>query len=192
MIKVDKNKVKIIIAIVLIIAACGLLVYGISNFVKFQQSAKCQVFKERKEASVEMDVSLDLLIDKGMEYGDSVELTFSNGFKIDNVPLLDADYVNPGTYVLQTKNSRSPLIFHIQGERDTWSKLNLSSYDTVNIILDEKGKYKDLYEEHSDHIMENSLKEEAKMSSFDFQKIEGGLLKDNFFTEVKAPLLVMS
>ena len=97
--------------------------------------------KEPRFNGMFIKIAIDDFIAKGFNFGDSINLTFSNKVKIKDIPFYSAYYVAYDQLLLVGYQGYPyiDLMFNYTG--NVMNRLNLSINDTVEISLNEKGKY---------------------------------------------------
>lgn len=159
--------------------AAALLVFCIYSCKGSLNKTECEINREDKTGAIEVKTSISVLQENGMDYGDGLDLIFSNGYSVESVPLLDGGYVNPGNYVLDTSLKNDSLVFYFKGDNNAWDKANLEYSDTVGVALKEKAKYKDLYNLHCKYM--NNVDPATIQNKAEFQNIKGGNLRKDFY-----------
>ena len=76
----------------------------------------------------------------GFSMGDSLKLTFGNGFVADDIPLHTGYYIHTGqTFVNASSSLSSPVVSTSPG--DFWHEAGLNNGDTCTITISKAGKY---------------------------------------------------
>ncbi len=90
-----------------------------------------------------LEITPQSFSEKGFEFGDTVDLRFSNGFALNNVPYFNGFYVPIGTPVIVAyPNYEHPTIDYNCANFHEISGVNAG--DTVTITMHEKGALKDV------------------------------------------------
>lgn len=120
-------------------------------------------------------------LDLGFQFGDSVNLRFSNGYDLIDIPFFNGYYSKPGNPVLTAYPSFDYLSFVFNFSEGSWSVCGLTDKDTATIELNEAGKYKIIQEtfsqKHSDELSDYETPEQF----CNFRSITGGTLKEGVF-----------
>lgn len=99
---------------------------------------------ELKFGGVYITTTIDDFNEMGFKYGDSVNVKFSNGYELLDIPYYNGYYVNnldpllvgyPGYPYIKTCFNNGP---------DMWEIGNLSENDNVEIVLNKEAKYLDI------------------------------------------------
>ena len=102
------------------------------------------VERDAKFGCVNIHKTLEDFANDGFELGDSVDVKFSNGYEISDIPYYDGFYANAGDLLVVAYPS-NPWVAVIENNGNAlWDYANLESTDTVTIELREKGKYKNI------------------------------------------------
>ena len=77
----------------------------------------------------------------GYEYGDSVNVTFSNGYTLEDIPYYNGYYTATGEPLLIAYPGYDYIKAAINNSADLWLVADLDEDDTADIELNERGKY---------------------------------------------------
>ncbi len=123
----------------------------------------------------------------GFSLGDSVNVSFSNGFSISDIPYYNGYYVKNGDPVLVAYPS-DEYITLTYNNTGIWDAVGLSESYTVSISLNEKEKYlvtqNALGQSYS--LDRNTYTSDEEFSNF--RSLKGGSLKDNFLFRGASPV----
>ena len=101
-----------------------------------------------KEEVIYKGVYIQKTIDEfnslGFEYGDSVNIAFSNGYELKDIPYYSGYYAKPGEPLLIAYPGYEYIEVCVCYGASMWELANLKDGDTVDIVLNEKAKYKNL------------------------------------------------
>lgn len=92
---------------------------------------------------------------KGFAYGDSVDVSFSNGYKLEDLPYYNGYYVQTGEPLLIAYPGYDYIKAAINNGDDLWVVAGLSETDTASVTLREAGKYKDIQEARDIHYKDD-------------------------------------
>lgn len=90
--------------------------------------------------NADIDITNTDFLNKGFSYGDSVDIEFDNGCKLEDVPFLSGMYVEYGKIMLYGKESKDKVSF-IQKYKSFAENNNVNIQTTYTITLKEKSKY---------------------------------------------------
>ena len=117
-------------------------VQGIDNANEQIKLSDIAIERDNKFGCVDIDKTKDDFTDAGFTLGDSVDVTFSNGYEIKDIPYYDGFYANVGDLLVVAYPSNPSILVTENNSNALWDYANLDSTDTVTIELREKGKYK--------------------------------------------------
>ncbi|MBO4230028.1 MAG: tyrosine-protein phosphatase [Clostridia bacterium] len=80
----------------------------------------------------------------GFEYGDSVDVVFSNGYEAKDLPYYNGYYVQTGEPLLVAYPGYDYIKACINNGADLWEVAGVSENDTATVTLAERGKYLDI------------------------------------------------
>ncbi len=115
---------------------------------------------ESEFGGVYLEITIDDFNKLGFTYGDSVDVVFSNGYKLEDIPYYNGYYVDAGQplliaypgydFIKAAINYGNDLWeeAHLKaGKEETlWTKAALSEHDTASVTLREAGKYRAIQE----------------------------------------------
>lgn len=145
------------------------------------------ITQDSKYDLVFLNASIDDFIASGFHFGDSCDVTFSNGFMLEDIPFFSGYYVRTGTplivgypgyeYVAVTRNNQG-----------LWTYAGLTESDTAVVTLHEAGKYLTEQEALSQSYSNDrdAYKDDIQFSNF--RALSGGKLKDGFLYRGASPV----
>ena len=99
------------------------------------------VIHEPEFGGVYIKITIDDFNAKGLEYGDSVKVEFSNGCVLDDLPYYNGYYTLTGSPLLIAYPGYDYVKAAINNGDDLWVVAGLKETDTVSVTLCESGKY---------------------------------------------------
>ncbi|MBR5409070.1 MAG: tyrosine-protein phosphatase [Clostridia bacterium] len=96
---------------------------------------------ELEFGGVYIDLSIDDFNALGFSYGDGVTVTFSNGYKLENVPYYNGYYTQTGEPLLVAYPGYPYIKACINNGDDLWTVAGLGEGDTADISLAEAGAF---------------------------------------------------
>ena len=120
----------------ILLASCG-------NDVKLENY---DVMHETEFGGVYIKIEIDDFNELGFEFGDSVDIEFTNGYKVNDIPYYNGYYVDAGETLLVGYPGYEYIRLGINYGNDYWEIAGLKDTDKANVYLKEKGKYKDIQE----------------------------------------------
>ena len=144
------------------------------------------VDEDTEYGNVDVEISIDEFNALGFCYGDGVDVRFSNGYILEDIPYYTG-YYNP---------TKEPLVVGYPGEENIyvainfgslWAESGLTNDDTVEISLNSPGKYSDIQK-----IMSNGYEDDRKAYESDevfanFRCVNTGRLRDDILYRSASP-----
>ena len=145
------------------------------------------ILRDQEFAFASAVISPKAFEDMGFEYGDSVDVSFSNGFSLTDIPYYNGFYVKVGEpLVCLYPGYEYPAIAY-SGGPSLYDEAGLNENDTVRISLHERGKYISIQNSLS---MAYSIDREDYSSDeafANFRAMKGGDLKDEYIYRSASP-----
>ena len=140
-----------------------------------------------KFGTVQPMISLEDMKNNGLDFGDSLNIYFSNGNKLLDIPYFNGFYVRTTEpLVCGYPGYEHPAIGKNNGG-DIWEIFNLDESMTVSIELCEKAKYLNV-QNTMDTVYTNFREDYASDEIFaNYRAMKGGNLKDNWFYRSASP-----
>lgn len=145
------------------------------------------ISEDTKFGSAIIDITITDFNNLGFSLGDSLNLTFSNGLSLVDIPYFDGYYVKTGeAVVVAYPNSTNILVTY--NNLGIWDTASFENNTTVSISLNEEGKYKAVEEAlgQSYSVIRNEYTSDEEFSNF--RAIKGGNLKDNLIYRGASPV----
>jgi len=105
-----------------------------------------KISQEQKFGGVYIEITIDDFNKLGYNYGDSIDITFSNGYNLIDLPYYNGYYTNTGEELLVGYPGYPYIKACINNGNDLFKVAQLRDTDTANIKLNTKAKYKDIQE----------------------------------------------
>lgn len=147
---------------------------------------------ETEFGGVYFKMSIDDFNKLGFQYGDSVDIAFSNGFTLKDIPYYNGYYVDAGEalliaypgydYIKAAINYGDDLweragLLQLTQTETMWLKAGLDENSTGTITLNTAGKYKDIQEARDIHYSDDRTKFPSDLVFANFRNIEMGSIK---------------
>jgi protein tyrosine/serine phosphatase len=143
--------------------------------------------KDKKFDSADLDIDSAGMEEAGFAYGDSVDLVFSNGYTLTDVPYFNGYYVRPGEPVMVAYPGFDYVLVAVNYGA-FWSAAKLTDECTVEITLNTAGKYKATYEALSQNYSFDRDEYDTDEQFANFRAMKGGNLKENFLYRGASPV----
>ena len=99
------------------------------------------VIHEKKFGGVYLDITIDEFNALGFEYGDSWDVTFSNGYKLEDIPYYNGYYSKTGHPLISAYPGYPHIDVCVNNGDPLWETACLKEGDTGAVTLREKDKY---------------------------------------------------
>ena len=123
----------------------------------------------------------------GYAYGDSVDIAFSNGFLLEDLPYYNGYYVDAGTPLLVGYPGYDYIKAAINYGDDMWEVAHLSEGDTGTITLHEKAKYLDIQNASDIHYYDEREKYSSDEEFANFRNVRVGNIKEGVLYRSASP-----
>ena len=155
----------------------------------------CGIIHETEFGGVYIKSTIDDFNKLGFVYGDSVNVEFSNGFKLEDVPYYNGYYVDEGQplliaypgydYIKAAVNYGDDLweTAGLQQKNDQklnlWMQSKLEEHDTASVYLNEHGKYADIQAARDIHYYDERERYTTDEEFANFRSIHMGRIAEN-------------
>ena len=134
---------------------------------------------EQEFGGVYLKMKIDDFNAKGFTYGDSVDVVFSNGYKLEDIPYYNGYYVAAGDPLLIAYPGYDYIKAAVNYGDDLWDTAKLGdAHCTGSIILKEKGKYRDIQEARDIHYYDERERYDSDEIFANFREMNVGGLKE--------------
>ena len=179
-----KNRKIISVSLILLLVTSIIGVWYFNN--NKQTSKTYTVLKDEKFGAVHLDTSLEDFFNDGFELGDSLNLSFSNGYVLNDLPLYSGYYVKAGGCLVVAY----PGYEHIAVAKSSdviWDEVGAKQGDTCTVTINEKGKYLNVQEALSQSYSYSRDDYESDIVFANFRCLSGGNIKENKFYRGASP-----
>ncbi len=178
------RKTAALAACVLFISACGKKDPVLEN---------CALEHEKEFGGVYIRMGIDDFNQLGFKYGDSVNVIFSNGYKLEDIPYYNGYYVDAGEALLIAYPGYDWIKAAVNYGEDLWERASLKrltetelwksaeleEHDTATVTLNERGKYLEIQEARDIHYSDDRKKYDSDVIFANFRNMTVGNLKEN-------------
>lgn len=143
----------------------------------------------------------------GFEYGDSVDVVFSNGYRLEDIPYYNGYYVDAGQPLLIAYPGYDYIKAAINYGEDLWEEASLQGgilgskpkfvplyelghileHDTAKVTLRERGKYKDIQTARDIHYTDIRTDYPSDAVFANFRNFRMGTIKENILYRSASP-----
>ena len=157
---------------------------------------------EMEYGGVYIKIAIDDFNALGFSFGDSIDLTFDNGKKLEDIPYYNGYYVDAGEplligypgyeYIKATINYGQDLWdeFSLKVPANVeglWKKAVLEEHNTATITLHEKGKYLPIQEASDIHYFDERERYDSDAMFANFRSMNLGKLKKDILYRSASP-----
>ena len=157
---------------------------------------------EMEYGGVYIKIAIDDFNALGFSFGDSIDLTFDNGRKLEDIPYYNGYYVDAGEplligypgyeYIKATINYGQDLWdeFSLKAPANVeglWKKAVLEEHNTATITLHEKGKYLPIQEASDIHYFDERERYDSDAMFANFRSMNLGKLKRDVIYRSASP-----
>lgn len=142
---------------------------------------------EEKFGGIYINITIDDFNSKGFKFGDSLEISFSNGYELEDLPYYNGYYTDTGMPLLVGYSGYPYIRAGINNGDDLFIVSKVKETDTANIKLGKRGKYLDIQESLDIHYsdVQGDLTDEEFGN---FRCVNVGQLKENILYRSASPV----
>lgn len=171
------KKLTIIIFVLLMLFGCG----------KSLEINNVSLEKDPKFGGVFIHKTIEEFCALGFEYGDSVNVEFSNGVKLDDIPFYDGYYCKVGEPLLVGYPGYPYICMNYNYLNTLYDDIGLDDSMSVNIKLNQKGKYLSTQNNLKLSYSNNREDYDSDVIFSNFRVIDSGNIKSNTFYRSASP-----
>ena len=146
------------------------------------------VMEEEGFGTIIVDISIDDFNNSGFAFGDGINVVFSNGYQLLDIPYYNGYYASVGDLLIVGYPNSSHIKIAKNYDDTIWSEAGLSQGDTATITLNEAGAYLDV-QEAFDIVYTNGRADYTTDEEFaNFRACSGGNLKKNIVYRSASPI----
>ena len=150
----------------------------------------CSIYRDEEFGGAYIRIPIQNFNDIGFQFGDSVDLSFSNGFKAEDIGYYSGYYVPAGQELLVGYKGYESIKYCINYGEDVYTKNNFDKDTRVTITLNEAQKYKQVEETlsivYSDDRTDAFYKSDEQFANF--RPITVGNVKENYIYRGASPI----
>ena len=139
----------------------------------------CSIIHEPEFGGVYIKMTAEDFNKLGFVYGDSVTVTFSNGYMLEDIPYYNGYYTRTGVPLLIAYPGYDYIKAAINNSADLWDVAGLSDSDTASVTLYEAGSYIEIQEARDLNYLDIREEYESDEMFANFRCIEVGKMKSN-------------
>ncbi|MBQ3390693.1 MAG: tyrosine-protein phosphatase [Firmicutes bacterium] len=187
------NKKSILIAAICLCLCAGLLAGCGGSPEETEEAAPAPaladggLLHEHEPGGICIDISIDEFNALGFEFGDSVDIFFSNGYRMENIPYYNGYYTAAGEPLLVGYPGSEHIKAGINSGDDLWEAAGLQEGDTATVTLREKAGYLDVQNARDLHYEDDRGFYSSDEVFANFRPVRGGRLKENALYRSASP-----
>ncbi len=147
----------------------------------------CGVIHEPEFGGIYIKMTIEDFGEFGFDFGDSVDLSFSNGFSLEDLPYYNGFYSKTGEPLLIGYPGYEYIKAVVYCGGDLWEIAGLSENDTADIILAEKGKYADIQSARDLHYTDDPEDYESEQVFANFRNVRAGTIAEDTLYRSASP-----
>ena len=147
-----------------------------------------KVMEDKEFGNANLDISIDRFNDSGFAYGDSVDVSFSGGYTLEDIPYYNGYYARLNRPQLVAYPGTEHVAAAISSGGRMWDEAGCRENDTVTVRLNAAGKY--LKEQDAmDLVYSDDRADYPDDESFaNFRAMSGGKLSRDLFYRGASPV----
>jgi len=143
--------------------------------------------RERKFGATAFNIKVDDFNALGFEFGDSIDLKFSNGLEYTDIPYYSGFYAHKGELILSGTQWYPDIVLVISQGDSHWDTYGLMEGTTCSVSLNTRGRYRVVQDSLSYEYTNNREDYASDVIFANFREIVGGKLKRNMFYRGASP-----
>ena len=149
--------------------------------------ADCAILHEPEFGGVYIQNTIEQFNALGFAYGDSVDVTFSNGYTLHDLPYYNGYYTQTGEPLLIAYPGYDFIKAAVNSGDDLWEVAGLSESDTATVTLFERGKYLDIQNARDIHYENDRDLYESDEIFANFRAVKAGDIRPDRLFRSSSP-----
>ena len=149
--------------------------------------ADAAIMHELEFGGVYVDITIDDFNALGFAYGDSVTVSFSNGYELQDLPYYNGYYTVTGNPLVVAYPGYPYVKVCINNGDDLWKVAALDESMTVTLRLREAGKYAEIQDARDIHYKDDRSEFPSDAIFANFRAASGGLLNSSMLYRSASP-----
>ena len=150
-------------------------------------SVTATIHKDAKFDSADLDHDAEDFTEAGFSLGDSLDITFSNGVALTDIPYFNGYYVKTGNPVV-VAYPKNDYVIIANSNTDFWTPFGLEDGMTVTVTLNESAKYLATQEALGQSYSVDRADFASDEIFANFREVKGGSLKPGFLYRGASPV----
>ena len=148
---------------------------------------KGTLIHEPEFGGVYITMTIDDFNKLGFNYGDSVDISFTNGYKLEAIPYYNGYYTANGDPLLIAYPGYDYIKAAINNGDDLWTVAGLSETDTADIKLHEREQFIDIQKARDIHYEDERSKFPSDEAFANFRAVKSDAIKENVLFRSASP-----
>ena len=137
----------------------------------------CAISHDHEFGAVYIESTIDEFNALGFAYGDSVDVTFSNGYTLEDLPYYNGYYSQSGAPLLVAYPGYPYIAAAINNGDCLWDAAGVREGDTATITLRERGKYLDIQNARDIHYTDARADYATDEIFANFRAVQAGQIR---------------
>lgn len=146
------------------------------------------VMRDESFGGVYIDITIDDFNRLGFEYGDSVDVEFSNGYKLEGIPYYNGYYTSIGDPLVVGYPGYPHIEVAINFGDPLWDVSGVQAGDTANVTLREAGAFSSIQEAFDITYTDNRADYTSDEQFANFRALRGGSIKPGAVYRSASPI----
>ena len=183
-----KTKERSVTALLIgLLLLCAAAVFSACGGEKAPQLKDCAVIHETEFGGVYIDKTIEEFNALGFAYGDSVDVEFSNGYKLEGIPYYNGYYTQTGEPLLVAYPGYPHIDAAINNGDSLWVAAGLKEGDTATVTRMEQGKFLDIQNARDIHYKDERSEFPSDEVFANFRSVKAGDIKENMLYRSASP-----
>ena len=184
-----KRRIILVVALIVVLVA---VFFGISrcnadNVGPKASVSELSVIHESEFGGVYLSMPIDEFNEAGFTYGDSINIVFSNGFELDDLPYYNGYYTQVGEPLLVAYPGYAYIKACINSGDDLWDVAALDDGMTAKVTLTEQGKYAAIQDARDIHYEDDRTRFESDEEFANFRNVVVGDIAEGVLYRSASP-----
>ncbi len=181
-----KTKIRRSVPLLLLCAAlCAAALGGCGA--KKGRLENCELHHEEEFGGVYICCTIEDFNKRGFAYGDSVDVVFSNGYELTDLPYYNGYYTDNGKPLLVAYPGYPYIKAGINNGDDLYTIAGLREDDTATVTLREKGKYADIQDARDIHYVDDRTEFPSDEAFANFRSVKAGGIREDVLYRSASP-----
>ena len=181
------SNMPIYLLILSMLCLCALPVVGLGEESTPSPLSNCAILHEPEFGGVYITATIDEFNALGYNYGDSVDIQFSNGYTLKDQPYYNGYYTHNGVSLLVAYPGYDYIKACINNGDDLWEIAGLSEGDTATVSLNARGTYLDIQNARDIHYYDDRAMYESDVVFANFRSVSVSGLAPNTLYRSASP-----